>query len=225
MSTFCKVIFRWTPRTPLKMSQYWFRLWLGAIRQQAITWANADPDLCPHMVSPGDSGSMSTMDIQFKHIFMLLKNNSKPWNKISVLPKVFWAPVLRTSGSWNLPVRMEGSLVRNFNNYYVLLIHVFDGCSNRLDPCDHSNLVCCCLSPVLIKGHVERFRKVSNPYDWMLKCSYRFKKKSISAAEMPVKFQSNWKTRKGLAENCDRTSYVILNQPQDLFSVQQTQVW
>ena len=26
----------------------------------------------------------------------------------SVLPKVFWAPVLQTSGSWNLPVRMEG---------------------------------------------------------------------------------------------------------------------
>ena len=68
----------------------------------------------------------------------------------SVLPKVFWAPVLRTSGSWNLPVRMEGSLVRNFNNYYVLLIHVFDGCSNRFDLCDHFNLVCCCLSPVLI---------------------------------------------------------------------------
>ena len=68
----------------------------------------------------------------------------------SVLPKVFWVPVLRTSGSWNLPVRMEGSLVRNFNNYYVLLIHVFDGCSNRLDPWDHFNLVCCCLSPVLI---------------------------------------------------------------------------
>ena len=68
----------------------------------------------------------------------------------SVLPKVFWAPVLRTSGSWSLPVRMEGSLVRNFNNYYVLLIHVFDGCSNRFDPYDHFNLVCCCPSPVLI---------------------------------------------------------------------------
>ena len=35
---------------------------------------------------------------------------------ISVLPKVFQAPVLRTSGSWNLPIRMKGSLVRNFNN-------------------------------------------------------------------------------------------------------------
>ena len=68
----------------------------------------------------------------------------------SVLPKVFLAPVLRTSGSWDLPVLMEGSLVRNFNNCYVLLIHVFDGCSNRFDPCDHSNLVCCCLNPVLL---------------------------------------------------------------------------
>ena len=37
---------------------------------------------------------------------------------LSVLPKVFWAPVLRISGSWNLPIRMEGSLVRNFSNYY-----------------------------------------------------------------------------------------------------------
>ena len=45
---------------------------------------------------------------------------------------------------------MEGSLVRNFNSYYVLLIHVFDGCSNRFDPCDHFNLVCCYLSPGLI---------------------------------------------------------------------------
>ena len=71
-------------------------------------------------------------------------------SKFSVLHKVFWAPVLRTSGSWNLPVRMAGSLVPNFNNYYVLLIHVFDGCSNRFDLCDHFNLVCCCLSPVLI---------------------------------------------------------------------------
>ena len=27
--------------------------WLGAIRQQAITWANVDPDLCRHMASLG----------------------------------------------------------------------------------------------------------------------------------------------------------------------------
>ena len=145
----------------------------------------------------------------------------------SVLPKVFWAPVLRTSGSWNLPVRMGGSLVRNFNNYYVLLIHVFDGCSNRLDPCDHFNLVCCCPSPVLIsdKRSCWKISQSLKPIWLDVEMLVLLKKKSISAAEMPVKFQSNWKTRKGLAENCDRTSYVILNQPQDLFSVQQTQVW
>ena len=35
--------------TFLKISQHWFRQWLGAVRQQAITWANVDPDLCHHM--------------------------------------------------------------------------------------------------------------------------------------------------------------------------------
>ena len=38
-------------KTLLMKSQHWFRLWLGAVRQQAITWANVDPDLCRQMVS------------------------------------------------------------------------------------------------------------------------------------------------------------------------------
>ena len=33
------------------ISQHWFRCWLGAIKQQAITWANADQDLCHHTAS------------------------------------------------------------------------------------------------------------------------------------------------------------------------------
>ena len=35
------------------ISQHWFRQWLGAVRQQAITWANVDPDLCRQMASLG----------------------------------------------------------------------------------------------------------------------------------------------------------------------------
>ena len=35
------------------ISQHSFRWWLGAVRQQAITWTNVDPDLCTHMASPG----------------------------------------------------------------------------------------------------------------------------------------------------------------------------
>ena len=42
-------------RTPLLISQYWFRSWLGAVRQQAITWANIDPDPCHQMVSLGNN--------------------------------------------------------------------------------------------------------------------------------------------------------------------------
>ena len=37
------------------VNQYWFRYWFGAVKQQAITWANVDPDLCCHMVSLGHS--------------------------------------------------------------------------------------------------------------------------------------------------------------------------
>ena len=39
--------------TIFMVSQHWFWQWLGAVRQQAITWANVDPDLCLHMVSLG----------------------------------------------------------------------------------------------------------------------------------------------------------------------------
>ena len=37
----------------LMISQHWLRKWLGAVRQQAITWANVDPNLCRHMASLG----------------------------------------------------------------------------------------------------------------------------------------------------------------------------
>ena len=52
------VIFREIPSeechwTLLLTSQHWFRYWLGAARQKAITWANVDLDLCHQMVSLG----------------------------------------------------------------------------------------------------------------------------------------------------------------------------
>ena len=41
--------------TSLMSTQHWFGQWLGAVRQQAIAWANVDPDLCPHLASLGHS--------------------------------------------------------------------------------------------------------------------------------------------------------------------------
>ena len=40
-------------RAFLMICQHWFRSWLGAFRQQTITWANVDLVLCHHMASPG----------------------------------------------------------------------------------------------------------------------------------------------------------------------------
>ena len=36
----------------IDLGQHWLWLWLvpGAVRQQAITWANVNPDLCRHMM-------------------------------------------------------------------------------------------------------------------------------------------------------------------------------
>ena len=39
--------------TILMISQLWLRWWLGAVRQQAITWANVNPDLCRQMAALG----------------------------------------------------------------------------------------------------------------------------------------------------------------------------
>ena len=40
-------------KASLMISQHWFRYWLGAVRQQAITWTNVDTDFCRLMSSPG----------------------------------------------------------------------------------------------------------------------------------------------------------------------------
>ena len=37
--------------TLLMISHHWFRWWLGAVRQQAITWTSIDQDLQRHMTS------------------------------------------------------------------------------------------------------------------------------------------------------------------------------
>ena len=51
-------------RIQLMKSQHRLRYWLGAIRQQAITLANVDQDLCHHMV-PQDHNELKTVS---KHI-------------------------------------------------------------------------------------------------------------------------------------------------------------
>ena len=44
------------------VSLHWFRQWLGAVRQQAITWANLDSDLCHHMALLDNNELIKTID-------------------------------------------------------------------------------------------------------------------------------------------------------------------
>ena len=58
LGTHCEIALRWMPQSLINKkstTQHWFRLWLGAVREQVITWANVYPDLCHHMVSLGHS--------------------------------------------------------------------------------------------------------------------------------------------------------------------------
>ena len=46
-----EIALRWI--TLLKISEHWFRSWLGAVRQQDTTCTNVDLDPCRHLVSLG----------------------------------------------------------------------------------------------------------------------------------------------------------------------------
>ena len=55
LGTHCEIALSRMPHnfTMVMRSQNWFKLWLVAMKQQAITWANVDPDLFGHMASLG----------------------------------------------------------------------------------------------------------------------------------------------------------------------------
>ena len=50
-------------KASLMISQHWFKWWLVAVRQQAITWANVNPDLWCHMAPLGHNGLLRIVRI------------------------------------------------------------------------------------------------------------------------------------------------------------------
>ena len=80
----CEIALRWLS---LDLTDGKFREWLGAIRQQAITWANVDPDLCRHMASlgPSELSSVSAAHLKIGHlkifisVSLIIKWVAKTW--------------------------------------------------------------------------------------------------------------------------------------------------
>ena len=53
----------------MMISQHWLMEWLGAVRQQAIPWANIDLDVCRHMASLGRSAFKKDESIYLSLLF------------------------------------------------------------------------------------------------------------------------------------------------------------
>ena len=50
---YCELALRWMPQDFTNIKSTLVQEWLGAMRQQTITWARVDPDLCRHMAILG----------------------------------------------------------------------------------------------------------------------------------------------------------------------------
>ena len=88
-------------RTSLMRSQYRFRWWLGAVRQQAITWANVDPYLRCHMALLGHSELFLAYPITETTTTPLtrtwMKTTSKFWQNFK---RILFQRVLLISQYW-----------------------------------------------------------------------------------------------------------------------------
>ena len=93
------------PGTILMINQHWFRKWLGAVRQQAITWASVDPVLYNHMASIGHHVLL--------HIIGLVS-----WVGISTYKWASWY-------SWNLDVSLFVTCFLSSNSKHRLILNLF----------------------------------------------------------------------------------------------------
>ena len=67
--------------TPLMIHQHWFGQWLGAARQQAITWTNADQFLWHLMATPQESSQQAIVETNTE--FTSLQTMKETFNSLA----------------------------------------------------------------------------------------------------------------------------------------------
>ena len=88
-------------------SQHWFRWWLGAVRQQAITWANVDPGLCRQMASLGLN--------ELNHLY---------WTRSLSHRGLYWLIVVEWQDAfWHMPHRIWSLLIEAEWDIYASIYH------------------------------------------------------------------------------------------------------
>ena len=100
------------------ISQHWFRLWLGAVRQQAITWANVDPVLCHRMASLGHHEL--THQGRVMHICVSEVSQS---SLVPIMASILSAPIHYWNQYWVIVNwTAKNKLHRNFNKNTIFVI-------------------------------------------------------------------------------------------------------
>ena len=78
LSDSCKIALRWMLQDLDWCCQHWYRWWLGAFRQKAITWTNVDQVLWHHTASPGynELNHNTKSILKYQYIFYKLSCRS-----------------------------------------------------------------------------------------------------------------------------------------------------
>ena len=160
----CPLIFlrNWSGWISRLSCQHWFRLWLGANGQQAITWANVDQGLCRHtasldpneLINQGRNQGTNLSEISINGFKFFIETNAPDflWATISWLRKTY---TLSLSVVKNFKFQVSLGSIQKWSTFHrqwffnvistycyfnlmiqISLIHVAGGPVNSLRPSD-----------------------------------------------------------------------------------------
>ena len=101
-------------KTSLIRSQHWFRWWLGAVRQQTITWANVDQDswrLMSSLAGNNTNQNYFSANLYFKHGYRRKLHKSLLDCQTVVLLPVTRPQWVNLSRSNTQPLRCTSNLI------------------------------------------------------------------------------------------------------------------
>ena len=99
----------------LMLRQYWFKQWLGAVRQQAKTWICVDQDCWRHMASPGHNELTMQQISRYKH--NLLDTDTISITAITMLRAIILLVAVCACAAGRLPNIIGGNDVKPPGKY------------------------------------------------------------------------------------------------------------
>ena len=121
--------------TLLKICQHWYREWLGAVKPQAISWANVDLIICCHLVSLG-CNELNIIVWSSNHCFKSMVATGTCWIvslRITIVPS---CKVWTLCDHLTDHIIVPGALSLNANVISRLKFHYNNWCTEQLSSKD-----------------------------------------------------------------------------------------